>query len=64
MTKSRDPVAEGMKHYLGTVSMGIVGCKRTFEFEIEDTASEDEVEQAGLEAMFDVISWDFEPVNE
>ncbi|MFA5952267.1 MAG: hypothetical protein WC807_18520 [Hyphomicrobium sp.] len=58
--RQKQPPAEGMKRYTGYVSVGLVGCKRTFEFEIEDDASEQEVEDAARDAMFQTIEWGFE----
>lgn len=52
-----------MRKFKGHVEMGLVGCKREFEFEVEDDATEDEIEETGRDAMFNIISWGYEEVN-
>lgn len=39
------------------ISMGLVGCKHEGEFEIEDDASKDEIEETARQDAFDRISW-------
>ncbi len=57
---SKEPVQPGFKRYQGYVSVGLVGCKRTFKFDIEDDASVKEIEEAGRDAMFECIEWGYE----
>jgi hypothetical protein len=52
--------SEGMKWFTGYVSIGLVGCKREFAFEIEEDATEQEIEEAAKEAMFENIEWNYE----
>lgn len=44
-----------MKTYTGYVSNGYVGCKRTFTFTMEDDATEEEIEEAFEEELWNVI---------
>lgn len=52
-----NPPKTGMIKYSGYVSIGLVGCRRKFEFEIEADATDEEVEEAGRDAMFNIIEW-------
>ena len=52
-----------IKRYRGTVTMGLVGCNRTFEFECEADASDDAIDEAAREAMLDCIEWGYEPIE-
>ena len=61
--KKATPPEEGMKRYRGFVSMGLVGCKREFMFDVPEDADEAEIEEAGCEAMLELISWDFSPAD-
>jgi hypothetical protein len=42
------------------VSMHLVGCERREEIEIEDGTSEDEIEEAVREWMFEQIEWGYD----
>jgi hypothetical protein len=53
-----------MKSFTGCVSTNKVGSECEFEFEVEDDATEEEIEAAAREAMFDHIEWNFEPATE
>lgn len=59
MPKAKQVPQEGMKRYTGYVSIGLVGCKREFAFEVESSSTEQEIEDAAREAMFDVIEWNY-----
>lgn len=43
-----------------SVSTGLVGSKVYEEFEIEDDATEDEIEKIARETMFNLINWSWE----
>lgn len=42
------------------VSMSLVGCERHDEIEVEDDATEEEIEEAGREWMWEQIEWGYE----
>lgn len=50
-----------MKTIEVTVTMGLVGCRQQTTFEIEDDASDDDIEEAAREAMFELIQWTWRP---
>lgn len=52
-----------MKTYKGSVSTNKVGSNCEFEFEADDDATEDEIEELAREAMFEQIEWNFEVVS-
>lgn len=62
--RKRKPTDDGMVHYTGTISIGLVGCKREFEFEVDAGASEETIEEVARDAMFDAISWDYAPTEQ
>ncbi len=49
-----------MKTIKGYVNTRNVGSRCTFETEVEDDATEAEIEEAAREAMFEQIEWGFE----
>ena len=46
-----------------TVSLGLVGCVRTGTIEVEDDASEDEIEETARDALFELITWSWREVE-
>lgn len=50
-----------MKRFVGSVSTDKVGSDCGFEFEVEDDATQEEIEAAGLEAMHERIEWFYQP---
>lgn len=42
-----------------SVSTNKIGSKCTDEFEIEDDAAEDDIEEAARECMFNMIEWNY-----
>lgn len=42
------------------VGVGLVGCKRTETFEIEADATDNEIEEAARDFMFNMIEWGWE----
>ena len=52
-----------MKKYKGRVSTNRVGSEVTFEFEIEDNATEKQIEEIALECMWDCIEMTYEEVE-
>jgi hypothetical protein len=47
-----------------TVSIGLVGCKRSSTIEVEDDMTDDEIEEEAREAMFNLIEWGWSWVDE
>ena len=53
-----------MKTIEVTVSIGLVGCKRSSTIEVEDDMTDDEIEEEAREAMFNLIEWGWSWVDE
>lgn len=51
-----------MKRYKGTVRIGLVGCVVPFEFEIDDDATDKEIEDAARDAMLECVEWNYDEV--
>lgn len=49
-----------MRKFKGQVSTGIVGSSMEFTFEIDDDATDAEIEDAARDAMFECIDWNYE----
>ncbi len=45
--------------YKGFVSTNKVGSESDFEFEMEEGATDDEIEQCARDAMFNLVEWSF-----
>lgn len=43
-----------------TISIGLVGCKRTETFDVEDDATEEEIEEMAKEAALESLNWNWE----
>jgi len=52
-----------MRKFKGYVCIGLVGCKREFEFEVEDDCSIDEIEEIAQDEALQVVDWYFEEVR-
>lgn len=52
-----------MRTFQLTVSNGLVGCKVTRQFEVEDDATDQDIEEAGRDAMFEVIEWNYNEID-
>lgn len=48
------------RKFTGSVSTNKVGSEDQFEFEVDDDATEEQIEEAGREAMFERIEWFYE----
>ena len=46
-----------MRTIVVTVSIGLVGCKKKQEIEVEDDTPDDEIEELAREEMFSMIEW-------
>lgn len=51
-----------MKTYKGSVSTNMVGSDCEFEFEAEDDATDEEIDELAREAMFNEIEWYYDEV--
>jgi hypothetical protein len=51
-----------VKKFKGSVRLGLVGCVREFEFEVEDDVTDEEIEQIAREVAFEYIDWNYELV--
>lgn len=52
-----------MRVFKGKISTDKIGSTCEFEFEVEDTATDDEIEQAARDAAFEHIEWNFNEVK-
>lgn len=57
-SKQKSDSDPGVIRYEGYVSIGLVGCRRKFEFELPADADEREIEETAKDAMFNFIEWD------
>lgn len=53
-----------MRTFKGYVSVGLVGCTRSYEFEVDDEATDEEIEEANQDMMWSYIETWFEGVSE
>lgn len=49
-----------MRKFIGYITTNFVGCKADFEFEVNDDATEAEIEEAAHEAAFEHVEWSYE----
>lgn len=49
-----------MRKFVGTISTNKVGSECKFEFEMDDDATDEEIEEAAREAAFNYIEWDYQ----
>jgi|GEM_PF-841257 len=52
-----------MRVFKGKISTDKIGSTCEFEFEVEDAATEEEIEQAAREAAFEHVEWNFKEVE-
>jgi len=52
-----------MKKIRVSVSTGYCGCDKHEEFEMSDDATEQEIKEASLDVLFDMIDWNYEEVE-
>ncbi|MDF2513720.1 MAG: hypothetical protein K0S04_3586 [Herbinix sp.] len=48
-----------MRKFVGSISTNVVGSECEFEFEVEDNATEEEIEEAGKQAAFEYVDWGY-----
>lgn len=47
-----------MRKFKGKISVGLVGCIKDFEFEVDDDdASDEDIEEIGRDAALEEIEW-------
>lgn len=46
-----------MRTVKGYVSLGLVGCKKEFSFEVEDGTPDGEIEEIAREEMLNLVEW-------
>lgn len=52
------------RKFTGSISTNKVGSECSFEFEADDDATEDQIEELAREAAFDWIDWNYEEVKQ
>lgn len=53
-----------MRYFIGSIATNKVNSRCEFEFEMEDDASEKEIEEAAKDCAFDLIDWGFSEVKD
>lgn len=53
-----------MRKFVGEVSTNKVGSECKIEFEVPDDATPEDIEDAGREAAFRYVEWNFEEVSD
>lgn len=53
-----------MRKFHGAITTDVVGASCPFEFEVEDDATEEEIEAEAKEAAFNWIDWWYEEVKD
>lgn len=51
-----------MRKFKGRIMTNIIGSEVDFEFEVDDDATEEEIEEEAKEAAFNYIDWGYEEV--
>lgn len=54
---------KGMRKFKGIISTNIVGSECEFEFEVEDDATEEDIEMEARDAAFNWISWEYDEIK-
>lgn len=52
-----------MRHFKGTVQTNRIRSMDTFEFEVEDNATEEEIEVEARSAMLECVEWSYKEVE-
>lgn len=52
-----------MRKFKGGISTNIVGSEREFDFEVEDDATQEEIDEAAQMAAFELIDWYYEEIE-
>lgn len=53
-----------MRKFRGAISTNVVGSERQFDFEVEDDATEEEIEEVAQMAAFEFIDWYYEEIED
>lgn len=53
-----------MRKFRGAISTNVVGSERQFDFEVEDDATEEEIEEVAQMAAFEFIDWYYEEIKD
>lgn len=53
-----------MRHFKGYIKTDKVGSRCEFEFEVEDDASEEEIDEVARDVAFDRIEWFYEEARQ
>lgn len=52
-----------MRTFTGTIKTDVEGSEVEFEFEVEDGATPEQIEDEAKQAAFDCIQWSFDEVH-
>jgi len=52
-----------MRHFKGTIQTSVTGSTCQFEFEVEDDATDEVIEEEAKQAAFDYVEWNYQEVS-
>lgn len=52
-----------MRKFKGEINTNKVGSQCEFEFEVEDDATEEEIEEEARQSAFEYVDWYFDEIN-
>lgn len=52
-----------MRKFKGSISTNAVGSECEFDFEVEDDATEEEIEEEARETAFNWVNWEYEEIK-
>ena len=53
-----------MRKIIVSVSTGYVGCRKETEMEVDDSVTDDEIDEQAREVMFEMIEWNWRDAEE
>jgi len=52
-----------MRQFKGTIKTDVQGSEVEFEFEVQDNATQEQIEEEAKQAAFEYVQWHFEEVR-
>ncbi|MHC8403504.1 hypothetical protein ACYZTX_29795 [Pseudomonas sp. MDT1-17] len=52
-----------MRTFTGTIKTDVQGSEVEFEFEVEDDATQEQIDEEAKQAAFDCVQWSFDEVK-
>jgi hypothetical protein len=57
------PKEKAMRQFKGTIKTDVQGSEVEFDFEVEDDATQEQIEEEAKQAAFEYVHWHFEEVK-